>query len=106
MIRVVGPAYLAARSGVAEPGRCTACHHLSQHPEVIAFADRAGSGAVGALLDADAAQTLSAAGPVAFLRRYGSAAYAGLVDPTPEAVQAVRAVRPAADQNAKAAVRS
>ena len=81
MIRTVGPSHLYARHAAtaAEPGYCTGCRLLPDHPEVLAGAARDASGALGALLDQHSAARQAAAGPEDLVRRHGSARYAGLV---------------------------
>jgi pyruvate-formate lyase-activating enzyme len=89
MVRTVGPLHLAARHG-AEPaaestagsaagGYCASCRALAGRPDLLAAAERDASGAVGALLDAQAGRTQHEAGAVALVRRHGCAPYADLV---------------------------
>lgn len=85
MIRTVGPSHLRDRYGAAtgdgpRPGYCAGCRALGEHPEVLAAANRLAGGPAGALLDLHVARRQEAAGPVAFVRRHGSAAYAELVE--------------------------
>ncbi|MFE3519734.1 radical SAM protein [Streptomyces sp. NPDC059166] len=81
MIRTVGPAHLAARSGVpsAGPSYCDGCRSLGSGGRAAAEADAVASGAAGALLDLAAARRGAADGPVGVVRRHGCAAYAPLV---------------------------
>lgn len=81
MIRTVGPANLLHRSapGATASGYCAGCRRLGEHPEALAIAHQAASGAAGALLDRHAARLQSEAGPVALVRRHGSPRHADLV---------------------------
>ncbi|MYZ37893.1 radical SAM protein, partial [Streptomyces sp. SID4917] len=62
-----------------ESGYCAGCRRLGEHPEALAIAHQAASGAAGALLDRHAARLQSEAGPVALVRRHGSPRHADLV---------------------------
>ncbi|WP_329229036.1 radical SAM protein [Streptomyces sp. NBC_01460] len=81
MIRTVGPAHLAARSGVPSRGAsyCEGCRALGSDPGVTAEANAVAAGAAGALLDLTAAHRGAAEGPVGVVRHHGCAAYAPLV---------------------------
>ena len=81
MVRAVGPAHLYDRYAAAPcaDGYCAGCRSLSEHPEVIAGAVGQGSGAVGELLDREAARRQYAAGPVQLMQRHGVPPYADLV---------------------------
>ncbi|MDH6578737.1 radical SAM protein [Kitasatospora sp. MAP5-34] len=81
MLRSVGPGHLYARYGdLADcTGYCTGCRSLGEHPGVLAGAERDGAGAVGELLDLQAASSQRTAGPAALVRRFGSPRYADLV---------------------------
>ncbi|MCU7730688.1 radical SAM protein [Actinoplanes sp. KI2] len=83
MIRSTGPAHLISRYGappIGAPGYCAGCRQLADRPEVLAAAGRAAAGAVGELVDRQVAAVQLRAGPVDFVRRYGSARHAHLVD--------------------------
>ncbi|MEV7677856.1 radical SAM protein [Streptomyces sp. NPDC088341] len=86
MIRTVGPANLLHRSapGASARGYCAGCRRLGEHPEALATADKVASGVAGALLDRHAARLQAEAGPVALVRRHGSARHAGLVSLRPK----------------------
>ncbi|WP_328720248.1 radical SAM protein [Streptomyces sp. NBC_00247] len=86
MLRVVGPGHLSARyaPGAPDLGRCGTCRALADRPDALAGAARDGSGPVGELLDRHSAHAQLASGPVEFVRRHGTRAYAGLVSPAPE----------------------
>jgi pyruvate-formate lyase-activating enzyme len=95
MIRATGPAYLLARYGGtagAGHGYCAGCRRLGEWPAVTAAAERIAHGVAGELLDRHAARVQVDAGPVAFVRRHGCAAYADLLDPpaVPALVEAGR----------------
>ncbi|MFS0692890.1 radical SAM protein [Streptomyces nitrosporeus] len=80
MIRTVGPAHLAARSGVpAAGGYCEGCRSLGGDARVAADARSVAAGPAGALLDLAAARQGAAEGAVGVVRRHGCAAYAPLV---------------------------
>lgn len=89
MIRTTGPTYLLARYGErtgeardhTERRYCDGCRRLGEHPEVVNAVRKVASGAVGELLDQQAARVQFEAGPVAFVRRHGCAPYADLVAP-------------------------
>jgi hypothetical protein len=94
MIRVLGPRHLIARG--AAPGcgggdYCGSCRNLAAHPEALRWAAATGTGPVGELLDGQAARQQAEAGPAAFLRRYGCAPYAALVDVDAPRAREVRA---------------
>ncbi|GAA4666471.1 hypothetical protein GCM10023347_18840 [Streptomyces chumphonensis] len=84
-VRSGGPLRLLARHGgpaaraAGEAGTCAGCRALPEHPEALAGAARVASGPAGALLDRRAARRRREAGPVAYVRRHGCAAYADLV---------------------------
>ncbi len=81
MIRTVGPAHLAARSGAApRPGSyCDGCRALGGDEAVAAGARAVAAGPAGALLDLAAAQRGALGGPEGVVRRHGCSAYAPLV---------------------------
>ncbi|WP_031092158.1 radical SAM protein [Streptomyces sp. NRRL S-15] len=81
MIRTVGPAHLAARSGAPAGGAsyCDGCRALGTDNRVAAEARSVAAGAAGALLDLAAAGRGAAEGPVGVVRHHGCAAYAPLV---------------------------
>ncbi|AEN10118.1 MULTISPECIES: radical SAM protein [unclassified Streptomyces] len=81
MIRTVGPAHLADRSGVPPRGGtyCDGCRALGGDARVAATAGAVAAGAAGALLDLAAARRGAAQGPEGVVRRHGCAAYAPLV---------------------------
>ena len=60
-------------------GACARCRALDGDPGRLAEAHHGGSGPAAPLLDVLSARAQQAAGPVALLRRYGSARYAPLV---------------------------
>ncbi|ARF72634.1 radical SAM protein [Kitasatospora albolonga] len=81
MIRAVGPAHLAARSGAApRPGSyCDGCRALDGDEAVAAGARAVAAGPAGALLDLTAALRGAQGGPEGVVRRHGCPAYAPLV---------------------------
>ncbi|CAM5552825.1 radical SAM protein [Streptomyces atroolivaceus] len=81
MIRTVGPAHLAARSGLPPRGGsyCDGCRALGSDGRVAADAGSVAAGAPGALLDLAAAHRGAADGPVGVVRQHGCAPYAPLV---------------------------
>ncbi|MFF9685774.1 radical SAM protein [Streptomyces sp. NPDC014623] len=98
MIRTVGPAHLAARSGASSHGAsyCDGCRALGSDARVAAEAGSVAAGAPGALLDLAAAHRGAAQGPVGVVRRHGCAAYAPLVlagAPVTDAVPAAEGPR-------------
>jgi pyruvate-formate lyase-activating enzyme len=70
MIRTLGP----------PGGGCAGCRRWGEDPVALERARETGSGPVGALLDWESTRRQVAAGPVAFLRRYGCPPYADLVE--------------------------
>jgi hypothetical protein len=60
-------------------GVCARCRAMGADSGQLAEAHRGGSGPAAPLLDVLSADAQQAAGPVALLRRYGSARYAPLV---------------------------
>ncbi|GGP00005.1 radical SAM protein [Wenjunlia tyrosinilytica] len=84
MVRVAGPVRMKARYGrerTTAPcqGYCGTCRSLGDEPAVIEAVSRVASGPVGELLDREAARVQVQDGPVALVRRHGSAPYADLV---------------------------
>lgn len=81
MIRTVGPAHLAARSGAApHPGSyCDGCRALGGDEAVTAAAGAVAAGPAGVLLDLAAARRGALGGPEGVVRRHGCSAYAPLV---------------------------
>jgi pyruvate-formate lyase-activating enzyme len=87
-IRTIGPVQLLARArpSTRRPdgaGYCQTCRALSEDRAAIETARRLASGVVGEMLDRHAAHRQVQAGPVAFVRRHGSAPHAELVALTP-----------------------
>jgi hypothetical protein len=87
-IRTIGPVQLRTRTRPPTGGRpagddyCGTCRGLAEDRAAIGTAHRLASGVVGELLDRHAARSQVLAGPVAFVRRHGSAPHAHLVAPT------------------------
>jgi pyruvate-formate lyase-activating enzyme len=90
MIRTVGPVHIAGHAA-AQPegcavGYCGTCHRLEEVPDAVGWAERAGDGPVGELLQATAIHAGRAGGPAALLRRHGAGRFAHLVgaaEPSP-----------------------
>lgn len=82
MVRTVGPVYAAARTG-APPAAdyCATCHRFTSDPRTAGWAESAGRGAAGELLEQTAVAARTAAGPADLVRRLGVARYADLVAP-------------------------
>ncbi|OIJ64331.1 radical SAM protein [Streptomyces mangrovisoli] len=81
MIRTVGPVHIATRAGAAADGYCATCHRLGDVEPARRWADRAGAGAAGELLQAAAVRAGEAGGPAALVARHGAARHADLVAP-------------------------
>jgi hypothetical protein len=83
MIRATGPVHVLGRYGArtapASDGYCGTCRGLGDRPGVLAAVRDAAAGPLGALLDEHATRVQVDAGPVALMRRHGSAAHADLV---------------------------
>jgi pyruvate-formate lyase-activating enzyme len=65
MIRTVGPLHIADRAGLPADDFCGTCQRLGDSPDAVAWAERAGGGAAGELLERAAAERVS-------LRQYGA----------------------------------
>jgi pyruvate-formate lyase-activating enzyme len=86
LIRAVGPVCLSSRFGgpdrrAAPVGYCATCRGLSSSAGLADTVRHVAAGPAGELLDREAARMQREAGAVALVRRYGVAAYAGLVAP-------------------------
>ncbi|MBP0458740.1 radical SAM protein [Streptomyces montanisoli] len=99
LIRSLGPLHLRSRFGAGTSGAqasgdgasgpgpcgadgyCASCVALPRDPELREAVRGYGAGPAGELLDAYAARAQARSGPVALVRRFGSARYAGLVAP-------------------------
>lgn len=86
VLRTVGPVHLAART--AAPGEvpaagdyCRTCHRVGRDPRAAAWAETAGSGAVGEVLEAAAHRATAGAGAVTLVASHGSRRHAHLVEP-------------------------
>ena len=89
MIRTVGPVHIASRGQVPADGYCTTCHRLDSSDAARDWANRAGAGPTGELLQSVAVRRGETGGPAALVARHGPARHAHLVDPG-----AARAGRP------------
>jgi hypothetical protein len=83
MIRTVGPLHIANRAGgCGTADYCTSCHLLPGSP-ALGWAESAGSGIAGQLLEAAAISRGETGGAAGLVRRHGGGRYAELVGGTP-----------------------
>ncbi|SEG54296.1 Radical SAM superfamily protein [Actinacidiphila yanglinensis] len=83
MVRTVGPVHIAARGGEQPScgggGYCDTCHRLDDLTGARRWAERAGAGAAGELLQEAALRAGRGGGPATLLRRHGAGRYGELV---------------------------